>query len=54
MGVLSFSGAAMPKTLASLEMLEVKKKHIVTKMMGTNDDSRGRSRKMTLLPEKLS
>ena len=49
MGILSFSGAAMPKTMASLEMLELKKIHTVTLMMGTNDVSRKRVR----LPEKV-
>ena len=49
MGILSFSGAAMPKTLASLEMLEMKKLHTVTLMMGTNEVSR----KLVRLPEKV-
>ena len=30
-GVLSFSGAAMPQILVSLEMLEVRKTHTVTR-----------------------
>ena len=39
---------------ASLEMLDVRKIHRVTMMMGTIDLSRGESRKMTQLPEKVS
>ena len=54
MGVLRFSGAAMTQMLASLEMLEVRKNHTVTMMMGTNVVSRGESRKMTMMPEKES
>ena len=53
-GVLSFPGAAMPQLLASLEMLEVRKIHTVTILMGTNDVSRGDWRKITMLPEKVS
>ena len=45
-GVLSFSGAAMPQLLASLEMLEVRKLLAVTMMIGTNDVSSGESRKI--------
>ena len=41
MGVLSFSGAAMTLILASLEMLEVRKNHTVTMMMGANVVSKG-------------
>ena len=44
----------MPQILVSLEMLQVRKIHTVTMMMGTNDVSRGESRKMTKLPEKVS
>ena len=44
----------MPQMLASLEVFELKKLHTVAVMMGTNDFSRGRSRKLTTLPEKLS
>ena len=39
-GVLSFSGAATPQMLASLEMLDMVKMYTVTLMMGTNDVSR--------------
>ena len=53
-GVLSFSGAAMPPKLASLEILEVRKIHTVTKTMSMNSVSRGEYRKMTQLPEKMS
>ena len=42
-GVLSFSGAATPQMLASLEMLDMVKMYTVTLMMGTNDVSRGES-----------
>ena len=45
-GVMSFSGATMPQILASLEMLEMGKIYTVTVRMGTNDVSRGESRKM--------
>ena len=40
-GVLSFSGAATPQMLASLEMVGMAKTYTVTLMMGTNDVSRG-------------
>ena len=53
-GILSFSGAAMPQMLASLEMLEKGKMYAVTLMMGTNDVSRGESRKMMRPQDKLS
>ena len=53
-GVLSFSGAAMPQMLASLEMLEMVKTYTVTLMMGTNDVSGGESRKMMRLQDKVS
>ena len=53
-GVLSFSGAATPQMLASLEMLDMVKMHAVTLMMGTNDVSRGESRKVMRLHEKMS
>ena len=53
-GVLSFSGAATPQMLASLEMLDMMKMYTVTLMMGTNDVSRGESRKVMRLHEKLS
>ena len=53
-GVLSFSGAATPQMLASLEMLDMVKMYTVTLMMGTNDVSRGESRKVMKLNEKMS
>ena len=53
-GVLSFSGAATPKMLASLEILDMVKMYTVTLMMGTNDVSRGESRKVMRLHEKMS
>ena len=53
-GVLSFSGAATPQMLASLEMLDMLKMYTFTLMMGTNDVSRGESRKLMRLHEKLS
>ena len=40
--------------LASLEMLDMVKMYTVTLMMGTNDVSRGESRKMMRLHEKMS
>ena len=53
-GVLSFSGAAIPHMLASLDMLDMAKMYMVTLMMGTNDVSRGESRKVMTLHEKMS
>ena len=53
-GVLRFSGAATPQMLASPEILEVRKIHTVTMMMGRNYISRGDFRKMTQWPEKVS
>ena len=53
-GILSFSGAARPQMLASLELLEMGKVYTVTLMMGTNDVSRGESRKMVRLQDKVS
>ena len=53
-GVLSFSGAATPQMLASLEILDMVKMYTVTLMMGTNDVSRGESRKLVRLHEKMS
>ena len=53
-GVLSFSGAATPQMLASLEMLDMVNIYTVTLMMGTNDVSRGESRKVMKLHEKMS
>ena len=53
-GVLSFSGAAMPQVLASLEMLGMARMYTVTLMIGTNDVSRSESRKVTRLHDKMS
>ena len=53
-GVLSFSGAATPQMLASLEMVGMAKKYTVTLMMGTNDVSRGELRKIMRLIDKMS
>ena len=53
-GVLSFSGAATPQMLASLEMLDMVKMYTVPLMMGTNDVSRGESRKVMRLHENMS
>ena len=53
-GVLSFSGAATPQMLASLEMLGMARMYTVTLMMGTNDVSRGESRKVMRLHDKMS
>ena len=44
----------MPQMLASLGMLEMGKMYTVTLMMGTNDVSRGESRKMMRLQEMVS
>ena len=44
----------MPQRLASLEMLEMGKVFTVTLMMGTNDVSRGETKKTMRLPEKVS
>ena len=52
--IMSFSGAAMPQLLASLAMLEMEKIYTVTLMMRTNDVSRGESRKMMRLQDKVS
>ena len=53
---MSFSGAATPQMLASLEMLDMHmvKMYTVTLMMATNDVSRGESRKAMRLHEKMS
>ena len=51
-GVLSFSGAAMPQMLSSLEMVGMAKMYTVTLMMGTNDVSRGELRKVMRLHDK--
>ena len=53
-GLLSFSEAATPQMLASLEMLDMVKMYTVTLMMGTNDVSRRESRKAMRLHEKMS
>ena len=53
-GVLSFSGAATPQMLASFEMLGMARMYTVTLMMGTNDGSRGESRKVMRLHDKMS
>ena len=53
-GVLSFAGAATPQMLASLEMLGMARMYTVTLMMGTNDVSRGESRKVMRLHDKMS
>ena len=53
-GVLSFSGAATPHMLASLEMVGMAKMHTVTLMMGTKDVSKGELRKVMRLHDKLS
>ena len=53
-GVLSLSAAATPQMLASLEMLDMVKMYTVTLTMGTNDVSRGESRKVMKLHEKMS
>ena len=52
-GILSFSGAAMPQILASLEMLGMARVYTVTLMIGTNDVSRGESRKVMRLHDKM-
>ena len=53
-GILSFAGAAMPQILASLEMLGMARVYTVTLMIGTNDVSRGESRKVMRLHDKMS
>ena len=53
-GMLSFSGAAMPQLMASIEMLEKGKTYTVTLMMCTNDICRGKSQKMMRLQHKVS
>ena len=53
-GILSFSGAAMPRILASLEMLGMARVYTVTLMIGTNDVSRRESRKVMRLHDKMS
>ena len=53
-GVLSFSGAATPEMLASLEMVGMAKMYTVTLMTGTSDVSRGELRKVMRLHDKMS
>ena len=53
-GIFSFAGAVMPQILASLEMLGMARVHTVTLMIGTNDVSRGESRKVMRLHDKMS
>ena len=53
-GFLSFSGAATPQMLASLEMLGMARMYTVTLTMGTNDVSRGEPRKVMRLHDKTS
>ena len=53
-GVLSFAGFAMPQILASLEMLGMARVYTVSLMIGTNDVSRGESRKVMRLHDKMS
>ena len=53
-GVLNFSGAATPQILPALEMLGMARMYAVTLMMGTNDVSRGESRKVMRLHDKMS
>ena len=53
-GILSFAGAATPQMLATLEMLGMARVDTVTLMIGTNDVSRGESRKVMRLHDKMS
>ena len=53
-GILSFAGAAMPQILASLEMLGMARLYTVFLTIGTNDVSRGESRKVMRLHDKMS
>ena len=53
-GILSFAEAATPQVLASLEMLGMANVYTVTLMIGTNDVSRGESRKVMRLHDKMS
>ena len=53
-GILSFARAATPQILASLEMLGMARVYTVTLMIGTNDVSRGESRKVMKLHDKMS
>ena len=51
---MTFSGAATPQMLASVEMVEMAKMYTVTLMMGTNDVPRVEPRKSMRLQEKMS
>ena len=53
-GILSFSGAATPEILASLEMLGMTRVYTVSLMVGTNDVSRVEAMKVMRLHDKLS
>ena len=53
-GVLSFSGAPTPQMLASVKMLGMARMYTVALMMGINDVSRGESRKVMRLHDKMS
>ena len=53
-GILSFAGAATPQMLATLEMLGMARVYSVTLMIGTNDVSRGKARKVARLHDKMS
>ena len=53
-GILSFAGAATSQMLATLEMLGMARVYTVTLMIGTNDVSRGESRKVMKLRDKMS
>ena len=52
--ILSFAGVATPQILASLKMLGMARVFTVTLMIGTNDVSRGESRKVMRLHDKMS
>ena len=52
--IMSFSGAAAPQMLASLELLEMTKIYMVTLMLRTNDVSRVEQRNVMRLQEKMS
>ena len=53
-GILSFAGAATPQMLATIEMLGMARVYTVTLMIGTNDVSRGESRKVMRLHDKMT
>ena len=52
--ILSFSDAATPQMLASLEMLDMTKLYTVKLMLGTEYVSRGERRKVMRLQKKMS